>query len=288
MTSSQPPILKPRPDGFFSLQSPYGESEIWRTGSHLRSITDAEGGLVLDIKTGRFHSLNTTGAVVWETLRQNPNGVGSARIIEAITAAFGPHPRIGSDLDKLLKTFEQKRLVQRHSGDRRDSKQNSPSSGEVPRRPVSDEDATVVRTMLGDLSAPAEFTKGKGGGLRTGAAWLCFLAVYLLIAIGGFPRLHQTLRWLAARRRGGAPSKEKILNLCVAVNKAATYYLRQSWCLHRAAVAFILLRLAGMPAELVIGCQRVPFYSHAWVEIHGVVINDDPGVKALYPELDRF
>ena len=288
MTPSQHTKLRPQHNGFFSLRSPDRESEVWRIGSHLRSITDAEGGLILDIKRGRFHSLNTTSAVVWDALRKNPNGIASGQIVEAMTAAFGPHPRMRGDLDKLLRTFEQKRLVQRHSSDRRDPKQSSLGCCEGQRRPVSDEDITVVRTMLGDLSAPAEFTKGRTGGLRTCAAWFCFLAVYLIIAIGGFPRLHQTLRWLSAKRRAEAPSKEKILNVCVAVNRAATYYLRRSWCLHRAAVAFILLRLAGMPAELVIGCQRVPFYSHAWVEIHGTVVNDDPGVKALYPELDRF
>lgn len=270
-----------------SFKSPRGECEIWRAGSHLRSVTDAEGGLVLDIKTGRFHSLNATSAVVWEALRQNPNGVDSAQIIEVMTAAFGPHPRMAGDLDELMRTFEQKRLVQRHSIDRRDRNHSLRTSLEIHRRPVSGEDTTVVRSTLGDLSPPTEFTDS-GGGLWTYSAWLCFLAVYLIIAIGGFPRLHQALRWLSAKRRVGTPSKEKILNVCVAVNKAATYYVRQSWCLQRSAVTFSLLRLAGMPAELVIGCRRVPFCSHAWVEIHGAVVNDNPRVKAMYPELDRF
>jgi hypothetical protein len=208
--------------------------------------------------------------------------------MDVMTVTFGPHPRMADDLDALMRTFEQKGLVQRHPIDHRDGNHSSLAGLEFDRRLVSDEGITVVDTMSGDFSAPTEFTKCRGGGLRTFAAWLCFMVVYLILRIGGFSRLRQALRWLSAKRRVGAPSKEKILNVCVAVNKATTYYLRKSWCLHRAAVTFSLLRLAGMPAELVIGCRRLPFYSHAWIEVHRVVINDHPGVKALYPELDRF
>jgi len=262
------------------------KNHFWRTNSHIRSITDAEGALIMDIRTGRFHSFNTAGAVVWKTLRQNPGGVDSTEIRHAMTTVFGPHPRMASDLDKLLRTFEQKGFVQRQSEDNRNSHRSARASSKVRRQLVTRKDVSVSAGWV-DLPSVTELTKHKSGGFWTCAAWLGFMGISLILWIGGFARLHRTLQWISAKPRIGEMSKAKIATVCVAVNKAATYYLRKSWCLHRAAVTFSLLRLAGMPAELVIGCQRVPFYSHAWVEIYQTVINDDPSVKALYLELDR-
>ncbi|HGB5419106.1 TPA: lasso peptide biosynthesis B2 protein [Salmonella enterica subsp. enterica serovar Muenchen] len=35
----------------------------------------------------------------------------------------------------------------------------------------------------------------------------------------------------------------------------------------------------GVDARLVIGVRTQPFYSHAWVEIEGNIINDDPDLR---------
>jgi prolyl oligopeptidase len=49
----------------------------------------------------------------------------------------------------------------------------------------------------------------------------------------------------------------------------------------------MLLRRHGFHAELVIGARIVPFKSHAWVEINGLVINDKSYMSELYRELER-
>ena len=242
--------------------------------------------MILDIRTGRFHSLNTSSAVVWETLKQNPNGVDLAQIVHVMTGLFGPQSRMIDDLEELMRTLERSGLVHRHSIGRRRENHGPPKSLELHWRP--NEDKTAVGAMARGFSATTEVTRSRGIGLWTCAAWLCFMSVSLILSIGGFFRLHQTLRWLSTKRRSGMVSNEKISTVCSAVNTAATYYWRQSWCLHRAAVTFLLLRLAGMPAEFVIGCQRLPFVSHAWVEVHQGVVNDKARVKSLYPELDRI
>jgi hypothetical protein len=48
-----------------------------------------------------------------------------------------------------------------------------------------------------------------------------------------------------------------------------------------------LLRRHGWHALMVIGAQMVPFQSHAWCELGGVIINDKPYVLETYQILDR-
>jgi hypothetical protein len=58
-------------------------------------------------------------------------------------------------------------------------------------------------------------------------------------------------------------------------------------CLQRSAATTLLLRRHGFKAEMVIGAQILPFRSHAWVEIGGVVVNDKPYMPDIYRFLER-
>ena len=58
-------------------------------------------------------------------------------------------------------------------------------------------------------------------------------------------------------------------------------------CLQRSAATTLLLRRHGLHAELVIGAQILPFKSHAWTEIGGVVVNDKPYMMDIYRVLER-
>lgn len=264
------------------------EGPTLRANLHVRSITDKDGGVIFDVKKGRFHGLNKTSAIAWETLKQNPNGVKSAQILHALRTAFGPHPRMADDLETLLSTFERNDFLRRIPTAGQQTDHASQTRADIDQLPAARVNNHVVSNLAFDFSGSTEPTKCNAAGLWTCAAWLSFTAVYLILWIGGFSRLRRVLRWFSAKRPMGVASEEKISRVCFAVNKAAAYYVRQSWCLQRAAVTYSLLRLAGIPAQLVIGCQRVPFYSHAWVEIHQAVVNDKAAVKERYSELDRF
>jgi hypothetical protein len=258
------------------------EGEKWRTGAHVRSVTDRDGGLILDLKTGRFHSLNRTSAVVWQVLKQSPVGADSAEILEAMSLTFGAHPRMAADIHDLMQTFERKGFVEHNST----TTKRNPFARTVD--VLHGQSHHVSSGAPVELPTVAGLANCKGRFLWTLAAWFGFLTVYVVLSIAGFPTLHRLLRWLSGRQPEGIYSAAKVAEICCGVNRAATYYVRKSWCLHRAAVTFALLRLSRIPAELIIGCQRVPFYSHAWVEIHGTVVNDNPAVKARYSELDRL
>lgn len=75
--------------------------------------------------------------------------------------------------------------------------------------------------------------------------------------------------------------------LCRAADIASVLYFKTVLCLQRSAATTMLLRRYGFSAELVIGARIVPFKSHAWVELDGLVVNDKPYIAELYTELER-
>jgi hypothetical protein len=48
-----------------------------------------------------------------------------------------------------------------------------------------------------------------------------------------------------------------------------------------------MLRRHGRSASLVIGYRPVPFESHAWVELDGLVVNDRPQYQKYFRVLER-
>jgi hypothetical protein len=47
------------------------------------------------------------------------------------------------------------------------------------------------------------------------------------------------------------------------------------------------LRRYGIPAQMMIGVQKIPFRAHAWVEVEGRIVNDKPYMRELYVVLDH-
>lgn len=118
------------------------------------------------------------------------------------------------------------------------------------------------------------------------AAWCGLLAVDLLLKTAGFERFLRVVRWwpiLRARRQDA----EVCRKVTAAVDRAATCYFKQAWCLQRSAANVCLLRLRGIEAELVIGARKLPFGAHAWVEVGGRVVNNHPIVQEQYAVLER-
>ena len=54
-----------------------------------------------------------------------------------------------------------------------------------------------------------------------------------------------------------------------AVDLACLLYWKRVWCLQRAIVVSRLLRLHGVPAQVVVGFRPAPLLLHAWVEVDG-------------------
>ncbi len=132
----------------------------------------------------------------------------------------------------------------------------------------------------------------RGGARRIGRfivltahAWLGLIAFDLAL-FAGFSRVHARLRRHCPRRR--SPSWAAADDIIWAVDEACVWYVKRAACLQRSAIATWLLRRHGVAAELVIGCRPLPFESHAWVEVDGHIVNDQPQYRKYFSVLDRF
>ena len=84
-----------------------------------------------------------------------------------------------------------------------------------------------------------------------------------------------------------APSADTVERVCSAINIACIWYWKEVLCLQRSAATTWLLKRHGVAAQTVIGAQRLPFKSHAWVEVGGIVVNDKSYLSEIYAVLDR-
>jgi hypothetical protein len=101
-----------------------------------------------------------------------------------------------------------------------------------------------------------------------------------------FSALHERVRGCLVRRRT-EPKAEDVERICRAVDIACIWYWKKVLCLQRSAATVSLLRDYGVPAEMVIGAQQMPFRAHAWVEVRRRIVNDKPYVSEIYAVLDR-
>jgi hypothetical protein len=104
------------------------------------------------------------------------------------------------------------------------------------------------------------------------------LACYDLVnATIGFQRICRQVEKQRVASRAFQTETESLV--CEAVSLAACFYYKPVHCLQRSAVATRLLRKSGINGRLVIGYRPAPFFSHAWVEVDGRVVNDSPAYK---------
>ena len=121
---------------------------------------------------------------------------------------------------------------------------------------------------------------------HTTAALILLTSVDALLKVGGFNTLHGIVkRWKLRQVSADAPGT--IVDGCATVEKACVWHPKQKLCLQKSAVATCLLRSLGVPAEMVIGVHKMPFYGHSWVEVEGTVVNDHKNVQTFFHVLSR-
>jgi hypothetical protein len=116
-------------------------------------------------------------------------------------------------------------------------------------------------------------------------AYLELIHFDLYLARGNFHALYDKVRNCPIRNK--PPSPDAIEQICRAVDMACIWYWKEALCLQRSAVTACLLKRNGVPAQMVIGAQQMPFKAHAWVEVDGQVVNDKPYIPEMYAVLDR-
>ena len=127
---------------------------------------------------------------------------------------------------------------------------------------------------------------------RTSHAMLVLRALWELLrydvvnAASGFQQVCRQLELqpVAPHRTLDAAEKQ----VCDAISLAACFYWKRVYCLQRSVAATRLLRQSGIPGRMVIGYRPSPFFSHAWVEVEGRVVNDSQGYRERMHVLATF
>lgn len=102
---------------------------------------------------------------------------------------------------------------------------------------------------------------------------------------GNFSALYEKVRNYPVKMQ--KPSREAVERICFAMDMACIWYWKEALCLQRSAATACLLKDYGIPGQLVIGAQQMPFKAHAWVEVEGRVVNDKSYMHEMYAVLDR-
>ena len=117
-------------------------------------------------------------------------------------------------------------------------------------------------------------------------AYVKLIQFDLYLARRNFEALYSKVRnYPIAKKQPVTPNA--VQEICAAVDMACIWYWKHVLCLQRSAGTACLLKQLGVPAQLVIGAQHVPFKAHAWVEVDGRVVNDKPYTPEIYAVLDR-
>ena len=76
---------------------------------HVRSMVDADGAVLLDLKKGKYYSLNKVASRVWSKLEE---GLTLPEILEHLREKYGlPAQQLEADLEALMTGLEQKELI---------------------------------------------------------------------------------------------------------------------------------------------------------------------------------
>jgi hypothetical protein len=116
-------------------------------------------------------------------------------------------------------------------------------------------------------------------------AYLRLIQFDLYLARGNFSALYRKVRHSHIRK--SVSPRVAVETICAAMDMACIWYWKEVLCLQRSAATACLLKRHGVPAQMIIGAQHVPFRAHAWVEADGHVINDKPYMREMYAVLDQ-
>lgn len=104
---------------------------------------------------------------------------------------------------------------------------------------------------------------------------------YIIKKKKGVKYLLSEITQIQAQNKLCNPTQKEIDQLAAAVDAASILYPKKTFCLVW-SITFVLLALKKRwPCNLVIGVQSAPFYAHAWAELAGQVVNDDPTIAQV-------
>ena len=233
------------------------------------SNSDSDGTTILDIRNDRIYNAIGLSSLIWTKLATANTGLSQSAIVDSLRTEFidVPEQQIESDVDHLLSDFKRKNLINEN--------RVVSIAGRVEHHSISLFSSFIYQTT-------EYLLKLRLSGL---AAFLGLAMSTLVLKLLGFGALHRMVkRWPVNDKQ---PTSKSLDEICAAVDSATSWYPKHALCLSRSAVTTCLLKQQGINARMVIGCNKIPFKAHAWVEVDGEVVNDRKRVQQAYKVLDR-
>ena len=246
-------------------------TERFAISPHIYSTSDEDGSTILDVSNDKIYSLIGVSSLIWAKLAASRRGLMLYSIVDFVSDRFQEIPRqtIEADASRLLESLRRKGIV------------TAGANSSYFRSTFS---KSITRSLIFLARVPANMLLRVR--LHTFTAFLGIAMVNLVLRIFGFHMLCEAIKLWPVNDRVVTPDAK--LKVCEGVKQATSWYPRQSVCLQRSAVTCCLLRESGIAADLVIGCRKIPFGAHAWVEVAGEIANDKRQVQEFYKVLSRF
>lgn len=120
--------------------------------------------------------------------------------------------------------------------------------------------------------------RGEPDGIRVWTIVRCMVAIAVAKRALRRRGLTRTLNALRDRYDHGPTTTEVDPLAIVATDRlvalAAAFYPGRAHCLERSLVLYARLSRLGATPAFRLGVQAAPFAAHAWIELHGVPVND--------------
>lgn len=232
----------------------------------VRAVGTADGAVLLDIRQGICVSLTSVGAEIWDLLK---SGTQINDIVGRLSEEYRevPSGQIRNDVEEFIAGLRAKELLLCR-----------PPGGEVRKVPkfllvCQRLHALFLQRSL--VSCRALFWKS-----------LFWLVIFDVFGFGeDFPTIHAFIKNWSVRSRPA--SRDIVLEVCQAMNRACVVYPKRVMCLQRSMATTCLLRSCGVNASFVVGAQKFPFKAHAWTEVNDQPVNERRDVRAYYLVWER-
>lgn len=123
---------------------------------------------------------------------------------------------------------------------------------------------------------------GHARRVSTSACAATLVLARISVVALGLPRTVRLLEGLSRPQRGAKSSNSRCGGfsdphiISTRVTMVAAFCPGRMICLEQSLALYFLLRRRGFAPNLRIGVQPLPFQAHAWVELDGVPVNENP------------
>jgi len=253
---------------------------------------ERDGCLLLWLEGNVLFSLNESALVIWAEMERNSKGALREQLVEYLCKYY-----TGCDVSKVRLRQDVRDLID-HLLKRGFLTREDVNGGPPSYRIKEDVFRTAAHALVhagysqGFDSAMAHRPSEAPAVDRVQAiidsclGFTALLAYEAFLRLRGFGRLCVLVeRWPIARQRRW--TAVRVRQICAGIDRAGLWYPKKIQCLQHSAVVTCLLRLQGVPAQMVFAATRKPFYAHAWCEVEGTVVNDEQSVRGRYSTFTR-